>query len=131
MHCPFELGRTLLAAGHVRRRARQKRAAREALEQALGQFDQLGARLWAEQAREELARISGRRPATGELTAAETELAALTAEGLSNKEIAAALHMSVHTVEGHLTRIYRKLGIRSRAALASRLASTLRPACSS
>ncbi|MDQ6806210.1 MAG: AAA family ATPase [Actinomycetota bacterium] len=127
MHCPFERGRTLLAAGHVRRRAREKRSAREALEQALQAFDQLGARLWADQAREQLARISGRRPATGELTAAETELAALTAEGLSNKEIAAALHMSVHTVEGHLTRIYRKLGIRSRAALASRLASTQRP----
>ena len=124
MHCPFERGRTLLAAGHVRRRARQKRAAREALEEALHAFDQLGARLWADRAREELARISGRRPATGELTTTETELAALAAQGLANKEIAAALHMSVHTVEGHLTRIYRKLDIRSRAALASRLAST-------
>jgi DNA-binding CsgD family transcriptional regulator len=94
------------------------------LEQALETFDQLGARLWADLARKELARISGRRPATGELTATETELAALAALGLSNKEIAAALHMSVHTVEGHLTRIYRKLDIRSRAALASRLAGT-------
>ncbi len=90
------------------------------------EFDQLGARLWADRAREELARISGRRPATGELTATETELAALAAEGLANKEIAAALHMSVHTVEGHLTRIYRKLDIRSRAALAGRLSSAKR-----
>jgi DNA-binding CsgD family transcriptional regulator len=127
MDCPFERGRTLLAAGHVRRRAREKRSAREALKQALQTFDQLGARLWADQAREQLARISGRRPATGELTATETELAALAAAGLSNKEIAAALHMSVHTVEGHLTRIYRKLDIRSRAALASRLSSTQHP----
>ncbi len=127
MHCPFERGRTLLAVGHARRRARQKHLAREALEQALDEFDQLGARLWANQARDELARISGRRPATGELTATETELAALAAEGLANKEIAAALHMSVHTVEGHLTRIYRKLDIRSRAALARRLASTQHP----
>jgi DNA-binding CsgD family transcriptional regulator len=39
-------------------------------------------------------------------------------KGLANKEIAAALHMSVHTVEGHLTRIYRKLGVRSRTELA-------------
>lgn len=127
MHCPFERARTLLAAGQVRRRAREKRSAREALEQALQTFDQLGARLWANQAREQLARISGRRPATGELTITETELAALTAEGLSNKEIASALQISVHTVEGHLTRIYRKLDIRSRAALASRLASTQHP----
>jgi DNA-binding CsgD family transcriptional regulator len=124
MRCPFERGRTLLAAGHVRRRARQKRAAREALQQALHEFDQLGAAQWADQARDELARISGRRPATGELTPTETELATLAAEGMANKEIAAALHMSVHTVEGHLTRIYRKLDIRSRAALASRLTSS-------
>lgn len=124
MDCPFERGRTLLAAGHVRRRARQKRTAREALGEAIQAFDQLGARSWGDRAREELARISGRRPATGELTTTETELAALAAQGLANKEIAAALHMSVHTVEGHLTRIYRKLDIRSRAALASRLAST-------
>jgi DNA-binding CsgD family transcriptional regulator len=121
MCCPFERGRTLLAAGHVRRRARQKRAARETIEEALRTFDQLGARLWADQAREELTRISGRRPASGELTATEIELAALAAGGLANKEIAAALHMSVHTVEGHLTRIYRKLDIRSRTGLASRL----------
>jgi DNA-binding CsgD family transcriptional regulator len=124
MRCPFERGRTLLVAGHVCRRARQKRAAREKIAEALREFNQLGARLWADRAREELARISGRRPAAGELTATETELAALAAEGLANKEIAAALHMSVHTVEGHLTRIYRKLDIRSRAGLASRLAST-------
>ena len=43
----------------------------------------------------------------------------LAADGLANKEIAATLHMSVHTVEAHLTRIYRKLGVRSRAALAA------------
>jgi DNA-binding CsgD family transcriptional regulator len=68
-----------------------------------------------------LARISGRPPASSNLTTTEARLAALAADGLSNKEIAASLHMSVHTVEAHLTRIYRKLGIRSRAALARRL----------
>lgn len=124
MRCPFEHARTLLAAGQVRRRAREKRSARDVLEQAHLAFDQLGARQWANRAREELDRISGRRPPTGELTATETKLAALAAEGLANKEIAAALHMSVHTVEGHLTRIYRKLDIRSRAALASRLTTS-------
>jgi DNA-binding CsgD family transcriptional regulator len=127
MRCPFEHARTLLALGSVRRRAREKRAAREALEEASRAFDSLGASLWAARAREELARISGRRPASGELTTTEARLAALVAEGLANKEIAAALHMSVHTVEAHLTRIYRKLGIRSRAALAGRLRSSERP----
>jgi DNA-binding CsgD family transcriptional regulator len=127
MRCPFEQARTLLATGQVRRRARHKRSAREMLQQAYLTFDQLGARLWAERAHEELGRVSGRRPSTGELTATETKLAALAAEGLANKEIAAALHMSVHTVEGHLTRIYRKLDIRSRAALAGRLVSSQRP----
>jgi DNA-binding CsgD family transcriptional regulator len=121
MSCPFERGRTLLALGSIRRRAREKRAARETLEDAYRTLDGLGARLWADRARDELARISGRRPATTELTATEARLAALAADGLSNKEIAAALHMSVHTVEAHLTRIYRKLGIRSRAAIAKRL----------
>jgi DNA-binding CsgD family transcriptional regulator len=121
MRCPFERGRTLLALGSVRRRAREKRAAREALEEACRAFDDLGAVLWAGRARDELARISGRRPASGDLTSTEVRLATLAAEGLANKEIAATLHMSVHTVEAHLTRIYRKLGIRSRAALAGRL----------
>ena len=73
---------------------------------------------------DELARISGRRPAASDLTTSETTLAALAAEGLSNKEIAATMHISVHTVEAHLTRIYRKLGIRSGAALARRLNSS-------
>jgi len=124
MRCPFEHGRTLLAAGSIRRRAREKRAARENLDEAHRIFDSLGARLWASRARDELARISGRRPAASDLTTTETRLAALAAEGLSNKEIAAALHISIHTVEAHLTRIYRKLGIRSRAALARRLNSS-------
>lgn len=119
MLCPFELGRTLLATGAVRRRGRQKRAAREALDEAYSIFDGLGARLWARRARDELDRISGRRPAAGELTATELKLASLAGDGLSNKEIAAVLHMSVHTVEAHLTRIYRKRGVRSRAALAA------------
>ena len=59
---PLERARTLLGLGTVRRQAQQKRAAREALEQALAIFEELGARLWAEKARAELERISGRRP---------------------------------------------------------------------
>jgi DNA-binding CsgD family transcriptional regulator len=119
---PFERARTLLALGTTHRKARRKRAAREKLEQALALFEELGARLWAEKARSELRRISGRR-SSHELTDTEQRVAALAARGSSNKEIAAALYMSEHTVAAHLTHVYRKLGIRSRAALAHRLAT--------
>jgi DNA-binding CsgD family transcriptional regulator len=118
---PLERARTLLALGSTHRRARRKRAARETLEQALALFDELGARLWAEKARSELQRISGRR-SSYELTDTEQRVAARAAQGSSNKEIAAALYMSEHTVAAHLTRVYRKLGIRSRAALAHQVA---------
>jgi DNA-binding CsgD family transcriptional regulator len=118
----FERGRTLLCLGIVRRQAQQKKAARKALEQALTIFENLGARLWAEKARAELRRISGRRPADEELTETERRVAELAAQGGTNKEIAAELYMGVSTVEAHLSRVYRKLGIRSRSALGARLA---------
>jgi DNA-binding CsgD family transcriptional regulator len=119
---PLERGRTLLALGVVRRQAKQKRAARVALEDATRVFEGLGARLWAEKARAELRRISGRRSSDDELTESEHRVASLAAQGRSNREIAAELFMGVSTVEAHLSRVYRKLGIRSRAALATRLA---------
>jgi DNA-binding CsgD family transcriptional regulator len=119
---PFERARTLLAMGAVRRQALQRRAARETLEQAVELFEDLGARPWAERARDELARISGRRAVTGGLTGAERRVAELAAEGRQNKEIAAELFLGVGTVERHLTSAYRKLGVRSRTELAGRLA---------
>jgi DNA-binding CsgD family transcriptional regulator len=118
---PFERGRTLLCLGMVRRQAQQKKDAREALDQALSVFEELGARLWAEKARAELARISGRGPASEDLTETERQVATLASQGRSNKEIAAALFMGVSTVEAHLSHVYRKLGVR-RAGLAGRLA---------
>jgi DNA-binding CsgD family transcriptional regulator len=121
---PFERARTLLALGSVRRRARQKRFARETLEQALAAFEALHADLWAERTRAELGRISGRRSAEA-LTETEERCATLAARGLSNKEIAASLFVSVHTVEGHLSHAYRKLGVRSRAQLAARVQTEL------
>jgi DNA-binding CsgD family transcriptional regulator len=120
---PFEVARTLLAAGVIERRRKQKRAARESLERAAHVFDDLGAGLWADKARAELARVSGRRPQGQELTETERRVAALVADGLANKEVAAALFVTVHTVEAHLSRIYRKLGIRSRRELARVLAA--------
>ncbi len=123
LEMPFELARTLLVQGQVRRRRREKRAARESLEQALALFEELGAPLWAEQTRAELDRL-GSRPAGQELTAAEQRVAELAAQGRSNKEIASELFVSVHTVEVHLSHTYAKLGVRSRAQLAQRLASS-------
>ena len=118
----FERGRTMLALGQTQRRLKQKSATRESLGAALAIFDELGARLWAEKARGELKRISGRRRSSGELTETERRVAALVSQGFSNKEIAATLSISVHTVSAHLTHVYRKLGVRSRTALAHRLA---------
>jgi DNA-binding CsgD family transcriptional regulator len=117
---PLEQARTLLCLGTVRRRAQEKKAAREALEQALAIFDELGARLWAEKARAELRRISGRAPASEELTETERRVAELASQGRTNKQIAAELFMGVSTVEAHLSHVYGKLGVR-RAELATRL----------
>jgi DNA-binding CsgD family transcriptional regulator len=118
----FERGRTLLACGVVRRRARQRGSAREALRAAVEIFEQQGAHQWARRASDELGRISGRRPGGAELTATELEVARRAAVGRTNKEIAAALFMSVHTVEAHLSRVYRKLGVRSRTQLSQHAA---------
>jgi DNA-binding CsgD family transcriptional regulator len=115
---PFELGRTLLVLGAVGRRDRQKRTARESLEQALDVFQRLGAPLWVEKAQTELGRISGRAPSPVELTPTEERVAALAAGGATNQDIASALFVSLKTVEWNLSRIYRKLGIRSRKELA-------------
>jgi DNA-binding NarL/FixJ family response regulator len=84
-------------------------------------FEELGATIWVERARTELARIGGRRGSGSELTATEERVADLVAQGLTNKAVAEELYVSDRTVEGHLSRIYAKLGIRSRAELARRL----------
>jgi DNA-binding CsgD family transcriptional regulator len=118
---PFERARTLLLYGRVLRRDRQKRAAREALREARTVFRALGAPLWAAKAEEEEGRIGGRAPAPLALTPTETRVADLAAAGRTNREIADALFMSVHTVEWNLSKVYRKLGIRSRTELAARL----------
>ena len=78
---PFQHARTLLALGRTQRRAKQRGAARATLEDALARFETLGAPLWAEQTRAELARIGGRTRSGGELTEAERRIAGLVAEG--------------------------------------------------
>jgi DNA-binding CsgD family transcriptional regulator len=118
---PFDLARTLLALGTVRRRMKKRGAARESLGRALAIFDELGAALWAERSRSELARLGGRAAAGDELTPTEQSIAELVAMGKSNKEVAAQLFITPRTVEGHLTHIYAKLGVKSRAELAHRM----------
>lgn len=119
---PFERARTLLELGRLRRRMKHKLAAREALGVAIGTFEELGAAVWLERARTEAARIGGRLPAGLTLTPTERRIAELVALGHSNKEVAAALFVTVKTVERNLTRVYEKLGVRSRSALARRTA---------
>jgi DNA-binding CsgD family transcriptional regulator len=120
----FDQARTLLALGRLLRRHRKWGAAREALGRAAGSFEELGCEGWAERARLELARVGARRPqAEGRLTAAQSRVARLAAKGLSNKEIARELVITVHTVEVHLSHAYTKLGVRSRSQLATALAA--------
>jgi DNA-binding CsgD family transcriptional regulator len=116
---PLERGRTLLALGSVHRRAKRRADARRTLTLALELFDNLGAPLWAERAASELGRVPGRGRASGELSETERRVAELVAEGLSNKEVAARLFVTVRTVEANLSKVYAKLGLRSRTELAS------------
>jgi DNA-binding CsgD family transcriptional regulator len=118
----FDQARSLLFLGRVQRRYRKWAAARRSLAEAADVFETLGADGWAEQARAELDRTGARRPVPkGELTPTEERVARLAADGLSNKEIAAELVVSVYTIEKHLSHVYAKLGVRSRAQLAPAL----------
>ena len=110
----------LLALGVVRRRARQKRAAREPIEEARAAFEAMGAVRWAERAGEELGAIGGRTRSDG-LTPAERRVAALVAAGRTNAEVAATLFLAERTVASHLTHVYSKLGVRSRTELSRKL----------
>jgi DNA-binding CsgD family transcriptional regulator len=118
---PFERGRSLLVWGRVLRRARRRAQADRALRMARDAFAAIGAPVWTERAGAELARLGGRRPGGVTLTPTESTVAALAASGLSNREIAERAFLRVKAVEANLTRVYRKLGIRSRGGLARAL----------
>jgi DNA-binding CsgD family transcriptional regulator len=118
----FEAARVRLFSGERLRRLGRRVDARAQLAEALDAFEQLGARPWAAQARRELdasgARL--RKRAAGEveaLTPQELQIALAVAEGRTNREVGAALFISPKTVELHLSRVYRKLEIRSRGEL--------------
>jgi DNA-binding NarL/FixJ family response regulator len=118
---PFEIARTHVVHGSIERRAKHKAEARTAFRRAEVIFDSLGARLWLERVQRELARTGLRRSLDRELTPTELRVAELAAHGARNKEIAGALFVTVKTVEANLSRVYAKLGIRSRVELVSRL----------
>lgn len=117
-----ELAHTLLEQGSLLRRAKQKNAAKDSLEQALAIFEEIGARLWAERARDELDRVGLRRQTQEGLTPAQARVVELVCAGYTNQQIAATLYMSVRSVESHLTKAYRHYGVKSRAQLVATIA---------
>ena len=123
----FEEARTRLCLGEWLRRDRRRTAARAPLRAALEVFDELGAAPWAERARLELlasGETARRRTAStlDQLTPRELQVALVLAEGNTLREAAAKLFLSPKTVDYHLRHVYRKLGIRSRDALAAAVA---------
>lgn len=124
---PFYRVRLLLEYGTWLRHRRRIAAARKPLRAARDAFEALGARPWAERARQELRasrETQRRQPAAGiELTEQEQQVGHLAAAGLSNREIAQRLYMSHRTVGAHLYRIFPKLGITSRSQLSGAMGS--------
>jgi DNA-binding CsgD family transcriptional regulator len=120
---PLDRARSLLVAGMAHRRARRKAPARAALTAAAAELGALGAAAWAARAADELARVGPKAAAPDGLTPTEERVARLAAQGRTNRAIAEALFVSPKTVEANLARVYRKLGISSRAELGSVMVS--------
>ncbi len=111
------VARSLLLLGEVYRRSRKRARAVDSLRSAIAEFDRLGARIWADRGRVELNRVTGKRDSASGLTPTQRNVAKLVVQGHTNRQVADALFMSVHTVEAHLTAVYRALGVASRAEL--------------
>ncbi len=117
----FDRARTLLIAGQIHRRVKAKRMAHDVLTEACREFTAFGAAAWARQATAELARVNLRPAGPATLTETERRVAELAAAGRTNREVAQQLFLAVKTVEANLARVYRKLGIASRAELGARM----------
>ena len=111
------LARTALLAGEIHRRPRRRSQARAALEQAERLFGELGSVMWAAHARDQLQRIGAGRDEIGGLTPTQHQVAELAVAGLTNRQIGDRMFMSVHTVEAHLSAVYRALEIGGRREL--------------
>jgi ATP/maltotriose-dependent transcriptional regulator MalT len=129
---PFYRARLHLEHGAWLRRQRQISEARRPLRTARDAFDALGASPWADRARQELRASretqNRKHEVWIELTGQERQIAALAAEGLSNREIGERLYISHRTVGSHLYRIFPKLGIASRVQLPAAMRSVSAPA---
>ncbi len=112
----LDAARARLLVGRALRRTGQRRASAGVLEEVRARFVAMGTVPWQAQAEAELARVAPRRT-DAELTPTEDRIAELVCAGRRNREIAGELTVSVATVEAHLTRIYRKLGVRNRTEL--------------
>lgn len=121
---PLERARTLIVTGGILRRLGRRRDAAAMLAQARSAFAALRNPLWLTRVEAEERRLGGRRGSGDELTPTEERVAELAGQGLRNAEIAAQLYVTPKTVEATLSRVYRKLGVRSRTELAGRLAGT-------
>lgn len=127
----LDLGRSHLLYGEWLRRQKRRTDARHQLRQAYDMFVELGIVSFADRARSELAADGYRvaaptttpKRSTG-LTEQEENVARLAASGATNHEIATKLFISTHTVDYHLAKVFRKLGVRSRRKLADALATT-------
>ncbi len=117
LELPLDEARAQLALGRVLRRTGRRRDARALLSEVSERLQRLGVAPLAAAARDELASLGGRASSPG-LTPTEERVARLVAEGLTNREVAAKLVVTVRAVEANLTRVYAKLGVRSRAQLA-------------
>ncbi|TMR19071.1 helix-turn-helix transcriptional regulator, partial [Nonomuraea turkmeniaca] len=128
--CPLEEARVLLDLGRLLRRTGRRRAAAERLAAARAIFERLGARPLADRCVQEVEACGLEPQATVRLglTPQELSTATLVAHGLTNRQIATELLISVKTVEYHIGKIYTKLGISSRVALAAKVATDARPA---
>jgi DNA-binding CsgD family transcriptional regulator len=122
---PLERARTLLVTGGILRRLGRRRDASATLAEARSAFATLRNPLWLSRVEAEERRLGGRRSSGDELTPTEERVAELAGQGLRNAEIAAQLYVTSKTVEATLSRVYRKLGVRSRTELAGRLAAPL------